>query len=619
MADLLLACARHGRGAAPAGAAPLTADRVRRAALLLAPPGIEPHAPELAGDGGGPAAQGGHPQAEGHAPVGAIIAAIANPQPGATRLRPGGAGGACIGVSCDAAGDWWRVGADPPDAAGALARWDERTVELLADACASRSLWYAQTEGAFLASTSQRALVALLDSFELEPEAVSWMLSAGMLGPEVSWDARLRCLPPDARLSLDRETWRLDLRAAPRHYEPADGGRDEHVARMREALLATCARLDLALDRWPLALSGGVDSRALLAAFVRLGLRPRCLTWTTRHALRDPLSDVSVARLVAKRVGVEHEIVVLDPPPGGVEEAVDCFVTLAEGLTDEFAGYVDGSAMWRDLFRAGVLGVLRSDEAYGTYAFNPATHENTRLGVCGPMVDDYPREHLVRGLGLARQSFPERLRARPGEDRLSYRVRMIHESWNATRGAALSGIKSRFVEVAEPHLSRRVLEVVRTLPASLLRGKAAVVAISRDVAPHIPTARSSSTPSMAAVLRSPAMTDLLVRTLTDPKVERVLPGDGALRLLVALVAAETPGSPPAVRAKDVLRSASVLFPKPVVARLKPPWKGPDALPASRLAFRVLLASRAVARLEDDARSLREGWQPAEQKWTSRLR
>lgn len=484
-----------------------------------------------------------------------------------------------------------------------MARWDERRVELLTDACAARTLWYALTADAFLASTSQRALVALLGSFELEPEAVSWMLSAGTLGPEVAWDARLARVPPDARLTLDRAAWRLDLRATGLQYEPRGGGRRAHLAVVRAALAAACAVLELDLWRWPLALSGGVDSRALLAVLVKQGRRPCCITWTTRAALRSPLSDAALARIVAAHAGVEHEIVVVEPAAGEADDVLDRFVAASAGRTDEIAGYVDGLRLWSDLFRAGVRGVLRGDEAYGTYAMHPSTYENSRIGIGGAMVTDYPDGHLIHSLGLAAQRWPERLRPRAGEDRLRYRVRLIAQSWNANQGASLSSIKARYVELAEPHLARGVLDVARTLRADLLTGKRAITAISREVAPLVPTARTPSTPSVAAFLSRPDMLELLVRELLDPSVERVLPGDGPRRVLAALVAPGETGVDLGARVKRVVKAATVPLPKPLVARLKPPWKGPDPLSARRLAFRVALASRAVRLLEADASAL----------------
>ena len=138
---------------------PCAADRLRRAALRLAPPEVPLREPLLLETAGG-------------------IAAIANPTAEgslsprcrgriATSSRTGG--GACVGGLFGRLGPWWQVGAEPPEGSYALARWDADTVELVSDICGSRTIWYALTDEAFLASTSQRALVMLLGGFELLP------------------------------------------------------------------------------------------------------------------------------------------------------------------------------------------------------------------------------------------------------------------------------------------------------------------------------------------------------------------------------------------------------------------------------------------------------------------
>ena len=593
MADLLLACRRRGPGDDEGAVPAVTGDLLRRAALLLAQPGLEPHPPLVA-------------DADG------VLVAIANPQPGGGELKGAQAheqassrngGGAYVGVLDGEPEGWWRVGAGAPDGTYALVRWDGLSVELVADVCASRTLWFTSTRDLFLVSTSQRALVALLGSYELEPAAVSWMLSSGTLGPEVSWDARLRRLAPYARVTLDRAQWTTSERSETAAYAPRAGDRASHIARVRSALLSTCAAFQPNLDRWPLALSGGVDSRVLLAAFAELGRLPRCITWATRASLRDPLSDVSIARAVARRFGAEHEIIPLDARPGLAEEAIDRFVAANEGRNDDFVAYVDGMEMWRRLFGAGVEGVIRGDECYGI-AWKPPSRELTRQVVVGPMVDDYPTGHVIRDLGLAPQALPERLRARPDEDRVFYRARMIEQGYIAGAASGLNGMKARYVEIANPHLSRGVIESVHALPPELLRGKSAMVALARAATPFTMAARSGSTPSLTEVLASEEYIAILVRELMDPRIARLLPGEGAARVLATLVAIAPAIPSLGARGKSMVIRATTALPTGLRQRIMPPQRA-VRLPVPRLAFRALLASRTVRRFEEDARALSE--------------
>jgi hypothetical protein len=102
------------------------------------------------------------------------------------------------------------------------------------------------------------------------------------------------------------------------------------------------------------------------------------------------------------------------------------------------------------------------------------------------------------------------------------------------------------------------------------------------------------------MLKSAEMLEAIVRELTSPGIERVLPGDGALYLLAALAAPGGSRRTPKARLKSAVKTALSTLPSDLVYRLLPPWKGPELLPPAKLAFRALLANRTIALLEEDA-------------------
>jgi hypothetical protein len=586
VADLILACARNGLPA-------VAADRLRRAALRLAPPETPPREPLLLETAGATAAVA-NPTAEGVFLHAGEEGAEARPQ----------GGGACVGGLFGTPGPWWQVGADAPDGTCALARWDAEAVELVSDICGSRTLWYALTDEAFLASTSQRALVMLLGGFELLPEATACFLASGTLGPDVSWDARIRRVPPDARAVLDRGSWQVSLTASPfvLNHEPA-GDAEADVARLRAAIATTCGSLNLDLERWVLPLSGGRDSRTLLAFLVGNGLRPRCITWATRRSLRNPLSDVSIARVLARRHGVEHEVLLLEAPDIDLETTVARFVAADEGRNDEIAGYLDGFALWRDLARHGVQGIIRGDESFGPGS-RPMQPDAGRMQVGGATPADYPEDHLLRRLDLAPQTWPARLHKAPGEDLKDYRLRLSQQGFLPIILAGLTEPKARYLEVVNPHLSRRVIGTVRSLPQASRDQARAFRRIVDGVAPLLPYARSSSTLPVPDLLDRPDLRALVLRELISADIERVLPGDGPLMVLTALSLAA--GDRPSARARlrSAVKEASGFIPTRLAAKLAPAWKGPDPLPPAKLAFRAMLASRTIACYDADGRAVR---------------
>src|SRR5687768_2561761 len=93
--------------------------------------------------------------------------------------------------------DWDKPIARHPDGSYALFRNSADHLEAVSDAAASRTIWYFFDDERFVASTSQRALVMFLGSFDFNGEVIPWMLSTGSLGPDLSWDKRIRRLPAE--------------------------------------------------------------------------------------------------------------------------------------------------------------------------------------------------------------------------------------------------------------------------------------------------------------------------------------------------------------------------------------------------------------------------------------
>jgi len=577
VADLILECVRDG----PAGRLH-TREQLLRLASRLAPSNISPRPTHII------ETQNLH-------------AAIVNPSQEGVRTADGGV---LLGGVIGEAGRWWGVGSEPPDGTFVLVRYSDASVELLSDVTASRTLWYVQDEERLVASTSQRAVVALLGAFDLDRSAVAWLLSSGSLGPERSWDARVQRLPPDSRLVLERRTWRSTLAQRPAVFAPVARRREEHLELLRDAIAWSCSALDIDTERWLLPLSGGIDSRTILVFMVKSGRRPRCVTWTSRASVRNPLSDAFIARLVARRFQVEHHYAFLDDAQKVDGAALQRFVEVGEGRTDEFAGYVDGCAMWSDFFASGLSGVIRGDEPLA-FRRRAASLDDARRDGTGAMITDYPEDHLVRRLGLVDQDWPERLRLQPGEGHEPYLDRMNHQGYIPNVLAPLTGLKCRYLEVVNPLLSRRVVAVARTFPDELRMYARAFSGIVDRESPCIPHARFTSTPAASEYLADDEVIWAVVAELTSAAIESVISEEAVLLLLAAL--ASPSHSPATVRSLVIaaMKAVRVALPSRVVYRLMPRVQGPEPLTAMQLAFRATIASKTVALLREDAAALKQ--------------
>ncbi|WP_054637833.1 hypothetical protein [Thalassobacillus sp. C254] len=118
--------------------------------------------------------------------------------------------GICLG-SVFEEGPWHEPGSHIPDGTYAMVRSNNKYIEAVSDVVASRTIWYYMDEEKCIVSTSQRAIIMLLGNFELNENVIPWMLSAGNLGPGLSWDKRIKCVPPCSILRLNRTEWKIDI------------------------------------------------------------------------------------------------------------------------------------------------------------------------------------------------------------------------------------------------------------------------------------------------------------------------------------------------------------------------------------------------------------------------
>lgn len=486
----------------------------------------------------------------------------------------------CLGALLAPDDDWWRPGSPLPDGSYALFRVSGTTIELASDTLASRTLWYFIDERRLLASTSQRAIVALLGSFELNPGAVAWMLSSGSLGPDNAWDARIRCLLPGAVLRLDRAAWTVALERDEPRFAVAPVSDERHQRRLADSLDAVMAELELAHARHVLPLSGGVDSRALLSLLHRRH-RLDCVTWGMASSLADPTTDSAVAARVARHFAVPHRFYATDVAAEPFERLLDRFLVAGEGRVDRISGYMDGFAVWRRLFDDGCDAILRGDEAFG---WQPAaTTVATRLGVGLQLLGDHAN------LGpfareLPRQSLPRRLARGRDESLATWRDRLYQDFRVPVLLAGLNDLKSAYVEVVNPLLARAIVMQVRTLPDHLRTDKALFRALVTARGPAIPFAQRAAIELKTNILRHPDATALMCDELASGALAGLLPPALVRRVRDRLA----PGRPAAARTL-LTRVQGRLFGK--------------ALDESVIGLRLFIASRMSRLLARDARAL----------------
>jgi len=530
-----------------------------------------------------------------------LTAAVLNPS-GAARIH---GASIAIGTLLEPREDWHVPRADLPDGSFALLRADDTHVELAADAVGSRTLWYALTDEALIASSSQRAIVALLGSFEPNRDVLPWMLSSGTLGPAGSWDARLKRVQAGERVLLDRARWRVESTIAPAPFvEDESASRGAHLERLRAAVADACRRWSFDARKWILTLSGGADSRGLLCLLRDRGIHT--VTWGLPNSGEQEGNDVAVARLLANTLDVPHRFLSIDSRGDAPEVVLERFVAVGEGRVARISGYVDGFRIWKTLFDEGYDGVIRGDEAFGSVSVT--SPQQVRCMASLTTLADYFTADECSGFELPPQPVPEPLLQGRGETLATWRDRLYQQFRVPTLLAGLTDLKTAYVEVGSPLLARSVLECVRALPDDLRTEKSLWHELVGAQLPNVALATRVAIPSLTNALSDRRVLSLMLDELTSERTAGVFAPLLRARCCSALRAA--------LRDSGSARKESRSY--PLLSRAMPArwravvrsWRsGRPTVEPLVLAFRAFVAARMHRLLRADARTS-AGLEPA---------
>jgi hypothetical protein len=501
--------------------------------------------------------------------------------------------------------DWHVPEAPLPDGSFALLRADDTKVELAADSVGSRTLWYAMTDHDFIASSSQRAIVTLLGSFEPNRDALPWMLSSGTLGPTAAWDARLRRVQPGERVVLDRARWRLQSKLEPAAFDADDSqSYDQQLERLRAAVADACRRWSFDARKWVLTLSGGADSRSLLCLLRDRGIE--AVTWGLPETAEEKGNDAQIACRIATALGVPHRFFPIDSHAGSPEVVLDRFLSTGEGRVARISGYVDGFRIWKTLFDEGYAGVIRGDEAFGSIPVTSpfAARWTSSLTT---LADFFPAEERET-FELPEQPLPEGLERGNGETLATWRDRLYQQFRLPTLLAGLTDLKTAYVEVANPLLSRSVLECVRRLPDAMRTEKQLWRDVVRAQLPDVALATRVAIPSLTDCVADRRMATVLLDELTSERAASVFAPLLRARFCAALRAAL--GTTRAARRDNWHPALARAVPERVRAVVRNWRAARPTIEPLVLAFRAFVATRMFALLRSDAATRSDNLEPA---------
>lgn len=416
---------------------------------------------------------------------------------------------------------------ESPDGSFALFRGDTDYCEIVTDPSGSRAIWYYFDEKMIIASTSQRAIIMLLGSFEFDDRVIPWMLSTGSLGPNFSWDKRIKRAPADSSIILEKRNWTLSTKTNSIEFNEIKRPKDQHKLLLEESLLSTFKSLDFDYSKWVLPLSGGYDSRGILCLLHKTDKnfnQLKTVTWGLKSSLDVKNSDAYIAKRLANKFRVSNKYYYTDLAEGPIKVIINRFIINGEGCIDHLPAYLDGFRLWKTLFEEGIEGIIRGDIGFGRDPVSSPLTVRLQSGGCG-LCSDFSNLKDYRKYGFPQQELPHNLDQKEGETLQTWRDRLYIEFRIPVILSALSDLKLSYVEIINPFLSRIILNQAKQIPDKLRSGKLLFKMIVNSLSPGIGYATSSANALTADILRQKGILDYIKDELSTKEASAILPDE----------------------------------------------------------------------------------------------
>lgn len=373
---------------------------------------------------------------------------------------------AMIGLCYEDNENKWQELGDIPDGNFIIKREKENKVEILTDFQATKSLWYYFSDKMLIVSSSQRMIVHLLGSFELNQQAVMWMLSSGTLGYKNSWDKRIESIPAASILSLNKTNWQIKLRTEPIEFEPNKNSLKENIKLFDQTSDKVFSNIDLNGIKPILSITGGYDSRTVLLYLKKYYENIDLMTFGDEDSVNVKYSDLYVSKTISKKFNLNWTLYDTKLSIYNLDEFFTKFFKLGEGRIDLLDRISDGFWWLSDINRREKDVLFNGMEGFSSqYPFNNKIlnlhlrklfllehYSNINLS------DKYP-QHYHKDL----------LETNKTQNQYYYKIFQLF--FIPYGDAALNEIQNCYIDVINPLLSKTIIQFIRNLPDKQRIGK----------------------------------------------------------------------------------------------------------------------------------------------------
>ena len=184
---------------------------------------------------------------------------------------------------------------------------------LIIDRFGLRHLFWTQTGGMFAFAQEYKSFLAQNEfSPDINKDSLSDFLAYNCIMGDKTWFKNVNLLPPASTLSIDLNTKKINLESYWdwKSVVPLSSNFNikEFALEWKEALDDACKRRVKEGENLGIFLSGGLDSRAITAAYPNSANPLQAVTFGRKGCL-----DIKVATEIARKKNIKHHIFELDP------------------------------------------------------------------------------------------------------------------------------------------------------------------------------------------------------------------------------------------------------------------------------------------------------------------
>jgi len=355
--------------------------------------------------------------------------------------------------------EWLEFG-EMPDGNFVIKREKDQVVEILTDYQATKSLWYFFDKKILIVSSSQRMIVHLLGSFQLNEQTVMWMLSSGTLGLYNSWDKRIKSLPPATILKFDKNKWKIKLLHEPIIFKSNNLSLKENTSIFNGIIDKVFSNISLDEIKSLLSITGGYDSRSVLIYLYKNHKKFDLMTIGTKNSIDTKFSDLYISREIANYFELKWFLFDTNLKIINISAFFDTMLKLGEGRLDLIDRMTDDFTWFREMSNRKYDVLFNGMEGFSCqYPFNNS-NLNLRLRKLY-LLKDFKNVNLDFNIA---QAYHEDLLKKENEtyNQNYYKINQLF--FNPYGDAALNEIQNCYLDVLNPLLSKSIITFIRLLP-----------------------------------------------------------------------------------------------------------------------------------------------------------